>query len=70
MLGYWLAFPVLCVLGERTLRIVRGFRGTPSRVEALDEDTVVITAMKPEGVEWGANAGQYVSMHIFIGMIS
>ena len=70
MLGYWLVFPVFCVLGERILRIIRGFGGTPSTVEVLDEDTVVITALKPEGKEWGAHAGQYVSIHIFIEIIS
>lgn len=61
MLGYWLAFPVVLVLIERVTRLTRGFLPRKARLEALDDGTVVITAEKPEGQRWRAQAGQYVS---------
>lgn len=62
MFGYWLVFPVICVLLERTHRFYLTFLGHhPARLEALDDGTVVITAEKPEGQKWRAKAGQYVS---------
>lgn len=61
MLGYWLVFPVVCVMLERTYRLYLTFFGHhPARLEALDDGTVVITAEKPEGHKWRARAGQYV----------
>jgi hypothetical protein len=63
MLGYWLAFPVICVLLERSRRLYLTFFGHHhARLEALDDGTVVITAEKPEGQKWRARAGQYVSL--------
>lgn len=63
MLGYWIAFPVVCVVLERTRRFYLTFFGHhPARLEALDDGTVVITAERPEGQKWYARAGQFVSL--------
>lgn len=63
MLGYWIAFPVICVILERMRRFyLTFFSHHPARLEALDDGTVVITAVKPEGIKWNARAGQFVSL--------
>lgn len=62
MMGFWLVIPVLLVLCERIHRGYLAFFGHyKAIVEALDNGTVVITAEKPEGNDWRAKAGQYVS---------
>lgn len=69
MLGYWISFPVICVLLERTRRFYLTFFGHhPARLEALDDGTVVITAEKPEGTRWNARTGQFVSSHASKGV--
>lgn len=61
MLGYWLIFPVICVLCERSYRLyLTFFNHYEARLEALDDGTVVITAQKADGKKWRARAGQYV----------
>lgn len=61
MLGYWLAFPVVCVLVERLRRLYLTFCGHHlARLQALDDGTVVITAERKNGRNWQAQAGQFV----------
>lgn len=65
MMGYWLVFPVICVLLERIRRLYLTFFSHHSaRLEALDDGTVVITAEKPEGQKWRARAGQYILLQV------
>ncbi|KAF2024291.1 hypothetical protein EK21DRAFT_79047 [Setomelanomma holmii] len=44
MFGYWLAFPTLLVIFERSWRFVLGFRPLEADLEFLDNETVAITA--------------------------
>lgn len=61
MLGYWLAFPVVCVLLERLRRLYLTFCGHHlARLQALDDGTVVITAERKNGRNWHTQAGQFV----------
>ncbi|KAF2743229.1 hypothetical protein M011DRAFT_411012 [Sporormia fimetaria CBS 119925] len=48
MFGYWLAFPTLLVLLERTWRVILGFWDIPADIEVLDEETVCITLSRFE----------------------
>ncbi|KAF1918906.1 ferric reductase NAD binding domain-containing protein [Ampelomyces quisqualis] len=52
MFGYWLAFPTLLVIFERTWRTVSGFRPIEAELELLDKETVVITAEIPQISRW------------------
>jgi predicted ferric reductase len=63
MLGYWLVAPVLLVIAERSLRVIRGFRPVPARIKRLDDDTVALTCQKPGG-DWRFEAGQYVFVQV------
>ncbi|KAL3420613.1 FAD-binding domain-containing protein [Phlyctema vagabunda] len=64
MLGYWLAIPTLLVLFERIGRIACGFHRISAKIEILDEDTVVITALIPNYRYWKYEAGQYVLLQV------
>lgn len=64
MLGYWLAFPFLLVLLERSWRLYRGFMSVPARAKVLDNDTMVITCKHPRGRDWRYSAGQYILLQI------
>ncbi|KAF1996986.1 hypothetical protein P154DRAFT_565658 [Amniculicola lignicola CBS 123094] len=64
MFGFWLAFPTLLVLCERTWRIVLSFRHLQAELELLDEETVAITANIPSTRVWPYKAGQYVFVQI------
>lgn len=61
MLGYFLAFPVVCVVVERLRRLYLTFCGHHlARLQALDGGAVVITAERKNGQDWHARAGQFV----------
>ncbi|KAK5170223.1 uncharacterized protein LTR77_004809 [Saxophila tyrrhenica] len=64
MLGYWLAFPALLVLFERSWRLIKGFMSIPARGRILDSDTVEITCKHPQGKDWHYSAGQYVLLQV------
>ncbi|EMC91977.1 hypothetical protein BAUCODRAFT_117170 [Baudoinia panamericana UAMH 10762] len=64
MLGYWLAFPTLLVLGERLHRLIRGFMRVPARVRMLDDHTVLVTCRHPRGRDWRYSAGQYILLQV------
>jgi dual oxidase len=64
MFGYWLAFPTLLVIFERTWRFVSGFRPIDAELEFLDKETVVITAEVPKTRPWDYKAGQYVFVQV------
>lgn len=64
MFGYWLAFPTLLVVCERTWRTILGFFHITADLKLLDEDTVVITANIPTLRLWKYKAGQYVLVQV------
>ena len=64
MLGYWLAFPALLVIFERSWRFMRGFMSVPARVRVLDSETMEITCKNPRGRDWKYSAGQYILLQI------
>lgn len=64
MLGYWLAFPALLVIFERTWRFARGFMSIPARARVLDDETIEITCKNPRGRDWDYSAGQYILLQI------
>lgn len=64
MLGYWLAFPSLLVIGERTWRLIRGFMSVPARAQVLDNDTIEITCKNPRSRDWKYSAGQYILLQV------
>lgn len=64
MFGYWLAFPTLLVICERSWRIFMGFRPIDAELELLDEETVSITAKVPKTRLWPYKAGQYVFVQV------
>ena len=64
MLGYWLAFPALLVIFERSWRFVRGFMSVPARARVLDNETVEITCKHPNGRNWRYSAGQYILLQV------
>jgi dual oxidase len=64
MFGYWLAFPTLLVIFERTWRTISGFRPIEADLELLDNDTTVITVEVPHTRPWPYKAGQYVFIQI------
>ncbi|KAH0043765.1 hypothetical protein KCU78_g538, partial [Aureobasidium melanogenum] len=60
MMGYFLAFPVILVLIERTVRTCNGF----SPLSALDKKTVCITVVMPASRNFDYRAGQFVLLQI------
>ena len=64
MLGYWLAFPALLVIFERSWRLLRGFMSVPAKARVLDNETVGITCKNPNGRDWRYSAGQYILLQI------
>ncbi|RMY94802.1 hypothetical protein D0864_05449 [Hortaea werneckii] len=64
MLGYWLVFPALLVIMERSWRFVRGFMSVPARAKVLDDDTMLITCKHPKGRDWRYSAGQYILLQV------
>lgn len=64
MFGYWLAFPTLLVIFERSWRTFLGFRAFEADLELLDKETVVITAEVPQKRPWAYKAGQYVFVQV------
>jgi dual oxidase len=64
MFGYWLAFPTLLVIAERTTRFVLGFFPLLADLEILDEETAVITCNIPKFRLWPYKAGQYVFIQV------
>jgi hypothetical protein len=64
MLGYFLAFPTLLVLIERTTRVLLGFYAVPATVRVLDSETVEIKATVPQGRMFQYCAGQYLFLQV------
>jgi respiratory burst oxidase len=64
MLGYWLVFPALLVIFERSWRFIRGFIRLPAKMRILDDDTVVIKCKHPKGEDWKYSAGQYILLQV------
>ena len=64
MFGYWLAFPTLLVIFERSWRFILTFRPIEADLELLDKETVVITAEVPHTRPWAYKAGQYVFVQV------
>jgi dual oxidase len=64
MLGYWLAFPTLMVLIERSVRIGVGLHRIKAQLRILDNDTVQIKATIPSERVWKYRAGQYVFLQV------
>ncbi|KAK4187625.1 PaNox3 NADPH oxidase encoded by the PaNox3 protein [Podospora australis] len=64
MFGYWLAFPTLLVLVERTVRVFCGFHGIKATLQILDGETVSIKAKIPSERIWKYRAGQYVFLQV------
>jgi len=64
MMGYFLAFPVLLVLIERTVRTCNGFSPLSAYLEVLDKETVCITVMMPASRNFDYRAGQYVLLQV------
>ncbi|PSN75378.1 hypothetical protein BS50DRAFT_38972 [Corynespora cassiicola Philippines] len=64
MFGYWLAFPTLLVIIERTWRLVLGFCPIYADLEILDDETVAITANIPSKRLWDYKAGQYILVQV------
>lgn len=64
MLGYWLAFPTLLVLLERSIRVVLSFQRITASMEILDDDTIAINVKVPECRHWPYKAGQYILLQV------
>ncbi|KAF2171030.1 hypothetical protein M409DRAFT_19003 [Zasmidium cellare ATCC 36951] len=65
MLGYWLAFPALLVILERSWRVIRGFIRVPATMKIMvDDDVVVLTCKHPRGKDWKYSAGQYILLQV------
>jgi predicted ferric reductase len=64
MLGFWLVFPTLSVLGERCLRVYRGISTVAATMKVLDDDTVAFTVRRPHGKPWQYSAGQYIFLQV------
>lgn len=64
ILAYWLAFPTLLVIIERSIRIAVGFRHISAKLEILDEDAVMISATIPRARPWPYKAGQYIFLQV------
>ncbi|KAK5714053.1 hypothetical protein LTR15_010961 [Elasticomyces elasticus] len=64
MMGYWLAFPALLVIFERSWRLIRGFMSIPAKGKVLDDETVLVTCRHPHGHDWRYSAGQYILLQV------
>ncbi|KAH9885687.1 FAD-binding domain-containing protein [Xylariomycetidae sp. FL2044] len=64
MLGYFLAFPTLLIVLERTMRFIMGFHHLPASIEILDSETVEIKTTIPKNRPWKYQAGQYVFLQV------
>lgn len=64
MLGYFLAFPALLVIFERSWRFIKGFLSMKAHLKVLDDDAVVVTIMEPKGKDWSYSAGQYILLQV------
>ncbi|KAH8168748.1 FAD-binding domain-containing protein [Sarocladium implicatum] len=64
MFGYFLAFPTLLVLIERSIRVCLGFHRIKATLKVLDADTVEIAAVIPSERLWKYNAGQYIFLQV------
>ncbi|KAK8065122.1 FAD-binding domain-containing protein [Apiospora hydei] len=64
MLGYFLAFPTLLVIIERTIRVGLGFHHIKATLQVLDEETVEVKATIPHTRMWQYEAGQYVFLQV------
>jgi respiratory burst oxidase len=64
MFGYWIAFPALLVIFERSWRFIQGFIRLPAKMRVLDDETVVITCKHPKGQDWKYSAGQYILVQV------
>lgn len=64
MFGYWLAFPTLLVLVERTTRLAVGLHRIRATLTVLDSETVEVKATIPSERLWKYHAGQYVFLQV------
>ncbi|KAK6850022.1 hypothetical protein PG995_013855 [Apiospora arundinis] len=64
MLGYFLAFPTLLIVVERTIRVGLGFHNIKATIQVLDEETVEVKATIPHTRMWQYEAGQYVFLQV------
>lgn len=64
MFGYFLAFPALLVIVERTVRVSLGFHRIEATIQLLDNDTVEVAATIPPERVWSYRAGQYILLQV------
>ena len=64
MLGYFLAFPTLLVIVERSVRVGLGFYRIKATMKVLDGETVEIKAAIPSERIWKYKAGQYIFLQV------
>lgn len=64
MYGYWIAFPALMVVMERSWRFIVTFIRLPATMKVLDDETVVITCKHPRGRDYKYAAGQYILVQV------
>lgn len=64
MFGYFLAFPTLLVLIERSIRVLLGFHPIAAKLKVLDRETVEISATIPSERLWKYKAGQYIFLQV------
>ncbi|KAK6834125.1 hypothetical protein PG987_008819 [Apiospora arundinis] len=62
--GYFLAFPTLLIVVERTIRVGLGFHNIKATIQVLDEETVEVKATIPHTRMWQYEAGQYVFLQV------
>ncbi|TXT05069.1 hypothetical protein VHUM_03889 [Vanrija humicola] len=64
MLGYFLAFPAVLIIIERTMRVALGFHHIPATIRILDGETVEIKTTIPGSRVFNYSAGQYLFMQV------
>lgn len=64
MYGYWIVFPALLVVFERSWRFIVSFIKLPANMKVLDDETVVITCKHPRGKDYKYAAGQYILVQV------
>lgn len=64
MYGYWIVFPALLVVVERSWRLFVSFIKLPAEMKVLDDETVVITCKHPRGRDYKYAAGQYILVQV------
>ncbi|CZT21970.1 related to NADPH oxidase homolog 1 [Ramularia collo-cygni] len=64
MYGYWIVFPALLVIVERSWRLISSFIRLPAELKILDDETVVITCKHPRGKDYKYAAGQYILVQV------